>query len=108
MEDIGVDLPLTSNPETLLALLLEALLKAAPISHIKAEETLKELVKDRYQDINVLKNTSWDEKGEALIEGGYRHYWKKACTNLSDIANWVIDTYGRQIPTLGCRNLTNY
>lgn len=94
LHDIGVDLPLTSNSGTILALLLEALLKAAPISHTKAEEALKKVVQHGYQDINVLKNTSWDKRGEVLIEGGYRHYWKKASTNLGDIAEWITDTYG--------------
>ncbi|EEP75798.1 predicted protein [Uncinocarpus reesii 1704] len=91
------DLNLRSRPkpgtEMILALLMEAMLKAAPISHQKAEATLGLLLEHGFQDVNNLKNSSWDERAKVLIQGGYRHYYKRAASNLAELADWVIDKY---------------
>ncbi|KMP00529.1 hypothetical protein CIHG_07341 [Coccidioides immitis H538.4] len=100
LQEIGFSFPLSSSSATVLALLFEALLKAAPISHKTADETLKELLKHGYEDINVLKNSSWDERSDVLIEGGYRHYYKKTSSELGELAEWAMDKYNGDLNNL--------
>lgn len=79
---------------TILAHVIDALLKSTRISHNIANETMKVLVEEGYQDVKVLQATSWEERREVLERGGYSHYKEKTSTQLGDLAEWVINKYG--------------
>ncbi|WEW57692.1 hypothetical protein PRK78_003159 [Emydomyces testavorans] len=100
LQGIGLEFPLASRSATLLALLLEALLKAAPISHKNADQTLKGLLKHDYHDINVLKRTTWDERSDLLHEVGYQRYNQRVATELGGMVEWLMDKYDGDLDNL--------
>lgn len=82
-------------PETMLALVFNAMLTSARISHEIAARSVSCLIDAGYHDIQKLKNSSWQERTEALTEGGYTHYREKTATMLGDLADLVLNKYGK-------------
>lgn len=62
------------TPETVMALLLNAMLSSSRISHALAARTVALVIKAGYHKLDVLKNSTWEERTEVLTEGGYTHY----------------------------------
>lgn len=62
------------TPDTVLALLLNAILSSSRISHALAAKTVDLVIKVGYHKLDVLKKSSWEERTEVLTEGGYTHY----------------------------------
>ncbi|KAF7510254.1 hypothetical protein GJ744_006950 [Endocarpon pusillum] len=81
-------------PETMLALVFNAMLTSARISHEIAARSVSCLIDAGYHDIQKLKNSSWQERTEVLTEGGYTHYREKTATMLGDLADLVLNKYG--------------
>ncbi len=81
-------------PETLLALVFNAMLTSARISHEIATRSVSCLIDAGYHDIQKLKSSSWQEKTEVLTEGGYTRYREKTATMLDELADLILDKYG--------------
>ena len=83
-----------STPETALSLLYLAMLTSARISHELAYRSLQCLIEAGYQDIEVLKRSTWQERTEVLTKGGYTRYREKTATALGELAEFVEKEYG--------------
>ena len=81
-------------PDTLLAFVFNAMLTSARISHELAARSVSCLIDAGYHDIHTLKNSSWEERTEALTKGGYTHYREKTATMLGELADLVLEKYG--------------
>jgi hypothetical protein len=86
---------LDARPEIVLAMVIDALIKARPISHELAQKTIKTLIEADYHDINVLSNSSWEDRTMVLKDGGYNRYREQCATNLGELAALVVETYGK-------------
>jgi hypothetical protein len=85
---------LKASPEIVLAMALDALIKARPISHELTQKTIKVLIEARYHDINVLSETTWEDRTMVLQDGGYNRYREHGATNLGELAKLVVERYG--------------
>ena len=95
LSDIGLSRPTEATPETILALVLNAMLTSARISHELAYKSVKCLIEAGYHDVHTLKKSSWEERTENLTKGGYTRYREKTATALGELADFVLDEYGR-------------
>lgn len=97
LSDIGLSKPTEATPETILAFVLSAMLTSARISHELAYKSVKCLIEAGYHDVHTLKKSSWVERTEALTKGGYTRYREKTATALGELADFVLDEYGRSL-----------
>ncbi|KAI2781314.1 hypothetical protein F4815DRAFT_467100 [Daldinia loculata] len=88
------------TPDTVLALLLNAILSSSRISHALAAKTVDLVIKVGYHKLDVLKKSSWEERTEVLTEGGYTHYRQKTATMMGDLAQLVEDKYEGDLNTI--------
>lgn len=95
LSDSGLPSPAEATPETILALVLNAMLTSARISHELAYKSVKCLIEAGYHDVNTLKKSSWEERTEVLTKGGYTRYREKTATALGELADFILDEYGR-------------
>lgn len=95
LQELGLSESTTSKPEKVLALVLNAMLTSARISHRIARETVKCLIKANYHRIEALEASTWEERTRILTNGGYTHYREKTATMLGDLAKLVRDKYGK-------------
>lgn len=86
---------LSSSPEILLAMVMDAMIKSHPISHDLSQRAINHLIEVGYHDIEKLSNSSWEERAMVLKDGGYNRYREQGATNLGALAEFVIDNYGR-------------
>lgn len=86
--------PLIASPETVLAMVLDAMLKSRPISHDLSQRAVTELIDEGYHDIKKLGESSWEERTMVLKDGGYNRYREQGATNLGDLADFVNGQYG--------------
>lgn len=83
------------DPQFLLGMLLDAMLKCRPISHNISHRTVKKVIDNAgYCDINRLRESSWEDKTMVLASGGYSRYREQTATNLGILANIITDEYG--------------
>jgi hypothetical protein len=94
LDGLGVDKPLEPTPEILLAIIIDSMLKSTRISHLLAQKAAIRVFRAGYHDINVLSNTTWDERVQVLSEGGYNRYRETTATKLGDLAQLVNEKYG--------------
>jgi hypothetical protein len=85
---------LNASPEILLAMLLDALIKARPISHELTKKTIKKLIEADYHHIDVLSDSTWEDRTMVLQAGGYNRYREQGATNLGELAELVVEKYG--------------
>ena len=107
LSDLGFPNPTSPTAENVLALVLNALLTSARISHHLAHQSVKCLIEARYHEIEVLKESTWEERTEVLTKGGYTHYREKTATALGELVEFVVGRYGMwrcliQSHDLGC------
>ncbi|KAL2429584.1 hypothetical protein ABEF95_007585 [Exophiala dermatitidis] len=93
LSNTNVQDPQSPTPETMLALLLNAIFSSARISHDLAAKTLATAIKAGYHKIDVLKNSTWDERTKVLTEGGYTRYREKTATALGELVELVEEKY---------------
>ncbi|OQD84892.1 hypothetical protein PENANT_c011G03959 [Penicillium antarcticum] len=74
LHDTPLSNTLTASPDIVLAMTIDALIKARPISHGLAQRTINKLIEAGYHDINILSNSSWEDRVSVLAEGGYNRY----------------------------------
>ncbi|KAJ5782849.1 FAD dependent oxidoreductase [Penicillium paradoxum] len=91
---------LNASPEIVLAMLIDALIKARPISHELTQKTMKTLIEAGYHDINVLSNSSWEDRTMVLSEGGYNRYREQCATNLGELGKLVVQEYDGDLNNL--------
>lgn len=91
---LGDQTHLEANPETVLAMAMDALIKSRPISHELSRKTINHLIEEGYHDINTLSNSTWDERTDVLREGGYNRYREQGATNLGGLGTLVNIKYG--------------
>lgn len=85
---------LEGSPETLLAMVIDAMLKSRPISHDLSERAVKKVIEVGYHDIQKLGESSWEERTMVLKDGGYNRYREQGATNLGDLAELINEKYG--------------
>lgn len=88
------DQDLQPTPSTLLALVLDALLKSTRISHDLAQKTVNAVLRAGYHDIDTLSASTFDDRVRVLSEGGYTRYREQTATRLGELAEWVEEKYG--------------
>lgn len=62
LSDLGLPNPSSANPENVLALVFNAMLTSARISHELAFKSVKCLIEAGYQDIKTLTGSTWEER----------------------------------------------
>ncbi|KAF5859999.1 hypothetical protein ETB97_002138 [Aspergillus alliaceus] len=92
--------PLTASPDTLLAMVIDAMLKSRPISHDLTQRTIAKVVEAGYHDIHKLGNSSWEERTMILKDGGYNRYREQGATNLGELAELVDQKYDGDLNNL--------
>ncbi|KAL5002052.1 hypothetical protein BDV10DRAFT_158232 [Aspergillus recurvatus] len=91
---------LTGSPDTILAMLIDAMLKSKPMSHELTDRTLKKLVEVGYHDIQKLGDASWEERAMVLKDGGYNRYREQGSTNLGKLVEFVNEKYDGDLNNL--------
>lgn len=91
---MAVKEPLKPTPETLLAMVIHAMLRSTRISHHLAEKASVRVIDAGYHDIRILSEATWDDKAKVLSEGGYNRYREATATKLDDLADLVNGKYG--------------
>jgi hypothetical protein len=86
---------LDASPDTVLAMVLDVIVKSRPISHNLAEKTINHLLEEGYHHIDVLATTTWEERTKVLREGGYNRYREQCATYLGSLSDIVANKYGR-------------
>ena len=94
LQDLGLDEPDESTPETILALVLHAMLTSARISHELAYKSLKCLIEAGFHNLDTLKKSTWEARTEVLTKGGYTRYREKTATALGELADFIENKYG--------------
>ncbi|PIG86412.1 hypothetical protein AARAC_007527 [Aspergillus arachidicola] len=92
--------PLTASPETLLAMVIDAMLKSRPISHDLTQRAINKVIEAGYHDIRKLGDSSWEERTMILKDGGYNRYREQGATNLGELAELVDGKYGGDLNNL--------
>ncbi|EXJ74246.1 uncharacterized protein A1O5_02542 [Cladophialophora psammophila CBS 110553] len=93
LSDTGLEELDSATPETILALLMNAILSATRVSHSIAAKTTAVVVKAGYHKLDVLKKSTWEERTELLTEGGYTHYRERTATFMGQLAELVEEKY---------------
>lgn len=96
---------LQPTPDTLLAMVLDALLKSTRISHDLAQKTLSAVIRAGYHDIDTLSASTFDDRVRVLSEGGYNRYREQTATRLGELAELVEEKYGMHQRTLSIHTL---
>ncbi|RAK79926.1 uncharacterized protein BO72DRAFT_445747 [Aspergillus fijiensis CBS 313.89] len=84
---------LHGSPETLLAMVIDAMLKSRPISHDLSQRAVNHLIEVGFHDIRKLSESSWEERAMALKDGGYNRYREQGATNLGEMVELINDKY---------------
>lgn len=105
LSDLGLPNPSSSSPENVLALVYNAMLTSARISHELAYKSVKCLIEAEYQDIEALSKSTWQERTEVLTKGGYTRYREKTATGLGELAEFVKNKYSESYYVLFSRLL---
>ncbi|EAU31978.1 conserved hypothetical protein [Aspergillus terreus NIH2624] len=92
--------PLTASAETLLAMVIDAMLKSRPISHDLSQRAVNRVIDEGYHDIHKLENTSWEERTQVLKDGGYNRYREQGATNLGQLAEFINEKYDGDLNNL--------
>ncbi|CAL8579128.1 hypothetical protein XPA_004884 [Xanthoria parietina] len=100
LSDLGLPNPSAADPENVLALIYNAMLTSARISHELASKSVKCLIEAGYQDIKTLTRSTWDERTEVLTRGGYTRYREKTATALGELAQLVEEKYNEDLNNL--------
>jgi hypothetical protein len=90
--------PSKPTAETLLALLLNALLSSARISHQLAARATAGVIDAGYHKLETLKKSTFEERCKVLTDGGYARYREKTAEELRLLGEWLESEYGECLP----------
>ncbi|KAJ5697776.1 hypothetical protein N7488_011460 [Penicillium malachiteum] len=91
---------LDAAPDTVLAMVLDVMVKSRPISHDLSRRALAHMIEEGYHHIDILSSTTWEERTNVLREGGYNRYREQCATNLGTLANMVSKGYDGDLNNL--------
>lgn len=74
-----------------------ALLSSARISHTIVTTTLACLLDEKYQDVNTLHRSSWQQEVDVLGTGGYKRYDEQRAAYLGNLPSLIMQKYGRSV-----------
>ena len=80
--------------EVVMAHILNALLSSTRIPHEKARSALNKLLDAKYNDLQVLGETTWYERTDLLTAGGYARYRERMANFLGDLLKLMKEKYG--------------
>ncbi|KAM0800715.1 hypothetical protein BDR22DRAFT_805850 [Usnea florida] len=100
LQDTSLEEQDKPTPETVLSLLYLAMLSSARISHELAYTSLQCLIEAGYQDIETLKDSTWEERTQVLTRGGYTRYREKTATALGELADFIVKEYDSDLNNL--------
>ncbi|KAJ6036810.1 hypothetical protein N7540_001089, partial [Penicillium herquei] len=87
---------LDAAPDTVLAMVLDVMVKSRPISHDLSRRALAHMIEEGYHHIDILSSTTWEERTNVLREGGYNRYREQCAINRGTLANMVSKGYDRE------------
>jgi hypothetical protein len=91
-EDLGIDTE-TNEPSGLFCLLISALLCSTRISHSIALKSARILFDRGWTTPERMAATTWEQRVQALDEGGYVHYDERTATMLGVAAQMLLHLY---------------
>ncbi|KAL3495292.1 hypothetical protein BJX62DRAFT_196515 [Aspergillus germanicus] len=91
---------LTGSPDTIFAMLFEAMLKSKPMSHDLTDRAIHKLIDVGYHDIHKMGDATWEERAMVLKDGGYNRYREQGSTNLGALVEFVNDKYDGDLNNL--------
>jgi hypothetical protein len=91
-EDLGIDAE-TNEPSPLFCLLISALVFSTRISHNIAAKSARILFERGWTTPERMAATTWEQRVQALDEGGYVRYDERTSTMLGETAHMLIDLY---------------
>jgi hypothetical protein len=91
-EDLGIDAE-TNEPSPLFCLLVSALLFSTRISHNIASKSARILFERGWTTPERMAATTWEQRVQALDEGGYVRYDERTSTMLGETAKMLMDLY---------------
>ncbi len=91
-EDLHIDIE-SNTPSSLFALLIAALLSSARISSGIAFKSARILLDRGWTSSKILAATTWEQRVQALDEGGYVRYDERTFTMLGETAELVENLY---------------
>lgn len=97
-EDAGIRL--RDTPQPLYRLLVLSCLLSAPIRAGTAVSAARALSAAGLRDPRRMADATWQQRVDALGEGGYRRYDESTATRLGDGARLLLDTYGGDVREL--------
>ncbi|KAJ5159883.1 uncharacterized protein N7482_006887 [Penicillium canariense] len=89
-----------STPDTVLAMVIDAMVKSRPISHQLAQSTICGLINNDYHKIEKLSGTTWEERTDLLRQVGYNRYREQCATNLGNLSEFVLNNYDGDLNNL--------
>jgi hypothetical protein len=98
-QDLGIEAA-SNQPEPLFCLLVSALLFSTRISHNVALQSARILFGRGWTTPERLAATTWEQRVQALDEGGYVRYDERTSTMLGELAQMLIDRYGGDLRKL--------
>ncbi|WP_407562429.1 endonuclease [Streptomyces sp. 184] len=97
-EDAGIRL--RNTPQPLYRLLVLSCLLSAPIRASAAVTAARALADAGMRDPRRMAEATWQQRVDALGEGGYRRYDEGTATQLGEGARLLLDTYGGDLREL--------
>ncbi|MFD6417475.1 endonuclease [Streptomyces sp. NPDC060194] len=91
------------TPQPLYRLLVLSLLLSARIRASVAVAAARALADAGLRDARAMREATWQQRVDALGEGGYRRYDERTATQLGDGAQLLIDEYGGDLRRLRAR-----
>ncbi len=91
-EDLGIDAE-TNEPAPLFCLLISAMLFSTRISHNIASKSARILFERGWTTPDRMVATTWEQRVQALDEGGYVRYDERTSTMLGETAQMLMDLY---------------
>lgn len=97
-DEAGISLK--DTPAPLFQLLVLSLLLSARIRASVAVASTRALSRAGMRDARKMKDATWQQRVDALGEGGYRRYDERTSTQLGQAAELVLDRYGGDLRRL--------
>ena len=91
-EDLGIDAA-ANEPSSLFCLLISALLFSTRINHNVASKSARILFERGWTTPERLAAATWEQRVQALDEGGYVRYDERTSTALGETARMLMDLY---------------